>query len=143
MDHPAAYRQCIQIGVMAVASALAIAAGGWECAASKRPQTVIGCLKVTGAVVSAIPAGFGDPPTIHLVHRSDTVGAEMVNVYLARSRKELAKVIRIEATNRKRPYKRAGHRVTVFHEDAHSTFARKVTACVRLPALGNYEALPG
>ena len=123
---------------MAIAAAGCGATGG-----GKRPQTVIECLRGTGAVVSAIPAGFGDPPTIHLAHRGDTGGSEIVNVYLARSRKEAAKVIRMEATDRNRVYQRIGERVTVFHDDAVGPFARRVTGCVRLPALGNYEALPG
>src|SRR4051794_21821026 len=66
-------RRFTRNAVMTVGSALAIAAAG--CGAkggSERPQTVIECLRSTDAHVSAIPAGFGDPPTIHLAHAADT-----------------------------------------------------------------------
>ena len=129
---------------MALGSALAIAAGGCgDTGGGERPQTVIECLRSTGANMSAIPAGFGNPDTIHLAHAHDMGRVEIANVYLARSRKEAAKVIRMEATDRKRPYKRAGQRVAVFHDATTGRFARMVTSCVRLRALGDYEALPG
>jgi hypothetical protein len=137
-------RRCTHAGLIAVGTALAIAGAG--CGApsgDERPQTVIECLRGTGAHVSAIPAGFGDPPTIHLAHAADTGDVEIANVYLARSRKEATKVIRMEAAERNRPYKRAGQRVAVFYDAATGSFARRVTRCVRLPALGNYEGLPG
>jgi hypothetical protein len=92
--------------------------------------------------VSAIPAGFGNPDTIHLAHATDAGDVEVANVYLARTRNEAGKVIRMEARERNRPYKRAGRRVTVFYHDPTGDFARRVTSCVQLRALGNYEALP-